>query len=99
MYAMTTLPEILHRLEAAKPTLQAKYPLAMLGIFGSYSRGEAHPDSDVDILVEFSRPVGFEIADLAMELEEILGERVDIASKKGISPRMLPYVERSLIVV
>lgn len=89
---MTTLPIILSQLHEAKPHLQEKYPLAMIGIFGSYSRGEALPDSDVDILVEFSRPVGFEIADLAIELEEILGERVDIASKKGISSQMMPFI-------
>ncbi|MCU0424452.1 MAG: nucleotidyltransferase domain-containing protein, partial [Candidatus Kapabacteria bacterium] len=65
---MTILPEILSRLEAAKPTLRQKYPLAAIEVFGSYSRGEVRPDSDVDILVEFSPPVGFEIADLAMEL-------------------------------
>jgi uncharacterized protein len=96
---MTTLPEIVHRLEVAKPILRQKYPLKMLGVFGSYSRGDARPESDVDILVEFSRPVGFEIADLAMELEEILGENVDLVSKKAISERMMPFVERSLIVV
>jgi hypothetical protein len=96
---MTTLPEILSRLEAAKPTLRQKYPLAAIGVFGSYSRGEARPDSDVDILVEFSRPMGFEIADLAMELEEILGENVDLVSKEAIAERMMPFVERSLILI
>lgn len=96
---MTTLPEILSRLEAAKPMLRQKYPLAAIGVFGSYSRVEAHSDSDVDILVEFSRPVGFEIADLAMELEEILGENVDLVSKKAISEQMMPFVERSLILI
>jgi predicted nucleotidyltransferase len=96
---MTSLPDILHRLALAKPTLQQKYPLATLGVFGSYSRGEARPESDVDILVEFSRPVGFEIADLAVELEELLGVNVDIVSKKAISERMMPFVQDSLILV
>jgi uncharacterized protein len=96
---MITLPEILSRLETAKPTLRQKYPLTLLGVFGSHSRGEARSESDVDILVEFSRPVGFEIADLAMELEELLGENVDLVSKKAISERMMPFVEASLILV
>lgn len=78
---MTTLPRVITQLQGQKPYLQAKYPLAMIGIFGSYSRGEARFDRDVDILVEFSRPVGFEAADLAIELEEILGEDIDLVSK------------------
>ncbi len=96
---MTTLPRILAQLQERKPYLQEKYPLAMIGVFGSYSRGEAHSESDVDILVEFSRPVGFEAADLAMELEEILGENVDLVSKKAVSERMMPFVEQSLILI
>lgn len=96
---MTTLPRIIAQLQERKPYLQEKYPLVMIGIFGSYSRGEARFDSDVDVLVEFSRPVGFEAADLAIELEEILGEDVDLVSKKAITPEMIPFVEHSLIVI
>ena len=96
---MTTLPRIIAQLQEQKPYLQEKYPLTAIGVFGSYSRGEARPESDVDILVEFSRPIGFEVADLAMELEEILGENVDIVSKKAISERMMPFVEQSLILI
>ena len=50
-----------------------------LAIFGSVARDEAGPDSDVDILVEFARPVGyFELFDLQQHLEQILGCKVDL---------------------
>jgi hypothetical protein len=44
---------------------------------GSFARNEAGPDSDIDVLIEFSKPVGFEVADLAFELEDLLGHTVD----------------------
>ena len=50
-------------------------------------------------MVEFSQPVGFEIADLVEELEELLQHKVDIVSKKAIRPNMMPFVEKDLVYV
>ena len=93
------LPEIRRRLAEAQEDLFRRYPIRRLGIFGSVVRGDARLDSDIDILVEFSEPVGFEIVDLAMELESLLGHKVDLVSRKGIRERLLPYVERDLVYV
>ena len=93
------LSEIRHRLAEAHEDLFRRYPIRRLGIFGSVVRGDARPGSDIDILVEFSEPVGFEIVDLAMELETLLGHKVDLVSRKGIRDRLLPYVERDLVYV
>jgi predicted nucleotidyltransferase len=76
-----------------------RYPLKRLGIFGSVVRGDAGPDSDVDILVEFSGPIGFEVADLAGELEEILGRPVDLLTAGAIRERMRARIESSLVYV
>ena len=70
-----------------------------MALFGSYARNEANEGSDVDILVEFSAPVGFEFIDLAMELEDILQTKVDLIAKKGLKATLLPYVEKNLIYV
>ena len=91
--------EIIKTLRRIKAELTLKYPIARLGLFGSRARGDARPDSDVDILVEFSMPVGLEIVDLAMELEALLGEKVDLVSRKAIKPRMLPFIEKDLMYV
>lgn len=93
------LNEIKRRLDEARGDLFRRYPLRSLGIFGSTARGDGAPDSDVDILVEFTEPVGFEVADLAMDLEELLGRKVDLVSRKAVRERMLPYVERDLVHV
>lgn len=76
-----------------------KYPLKSMALFGSVARNEASDQSDVDILVEFSEPVGFEFVDLAIELEEILHCKVDLVSKNGVKPQMLSFIEKDLIYV
>ena len=93
------LQEIRHCLSGAREDLFHRYPIRRLGVFGSFARGDARPDSDIDIMVEFSEPVGFEIVDLAMELEALLGHKVDLVSRKGVREWLLPYVERDLVYV
>jgi uncharacterized protein len=79
-----------------------KYRVRQMGIFGSAARGEATPDSDIDILVEFLPDSGmslFRLDDLNRELEELLGRKVDLASKRGLKPQVRPYVMRDLRIV
>jgi len=60
-----------------------------LALFGSLARGEGRADSDVDILVEFSQPVGlFAFVRLQRYLEEILGRSVDLVTPGAIRPEM-----------
>jgi uncharacterized protein len=58
-----------------------------LAVFGSLSRGEATAASDIDLLVEFSRPVGLlAFIRLRQRLTEILGRRVDLVTPKALRP-------------
>jgi len=86
-------------LSANKDVLFHKYPIKALGIFGSVARMEENTDSDIDILVEFSEPVGWEIIDLASELEELLGYKVDLVSKKAVRPNLMPFVLKDIVYV
>ena len=86
---MKTRNEILDFLRAMKPELESGYHVRTIGIFGSVVRGESHMRSDIDVLVEFSPPIGlFKF----LELEELLGERlggkVDLVSKKALKPEI-----------
>jgi predicted nucleotidyltransferase len=64
-------------------------------------RGEETSASDVDILVEFERPIGLKIVDLKDYLEQILGIEVDVASKKAVirKPRLWQYIREELVSV
>ena len=66
---------------------QKKYNINELGIIGSYARGEQTEDSDLDIMVDFHKPIGWEVVDLRDDLEKILGLHVDLILKAGIKQR------------
>lgn len=73
---------VLQKLKENKEWLFKKYPIKSLALFGSRSREDFREDSDVDVLVEFSKPVGMEFIKLAHELEDILNNKVDLVSRK-----------------
>ena len=69
----------------------ARWAVAELAVFGSVARGEARPDSDVDILVQWKpgAPIGFlAMARMADELGALLGRRVDLVPRDGLRPRI-----------
>jgi predicted nucleotidyltransferase len=75
-------------------------PVLRVEVFGSYARGEAHVGSDFDLLVEFlpDAHVGlFEMGDLKEELEERLGCRVDLLSRKAVERSTNPYRRRTIL--
>lgn len=75
-----TLDEALARLRAVRPGL-AEFPIRSLAVFGSVARDEATATSDVDVLVEFSAPVGLlAFVRLKRQLESALGVRVDLTT-------------------
>jgi predicted nucleotidyltransferase len=77
--------------------LEEKYKVKTVAIFGSYARNEQTEDSDImDIMVEFSEPVGFEFFRLARFLEDILGVRVDLTTPDGVKPNRIKYVTEDL---
>jgi len=67
-------------------------------IFGSVARGEAGPDSDVDVLVEFEKGRSlFDHAGLLLDLEAILGCKVDVVSERGLRERIRDRVLREAV--
>ncbi|MEZ4807566.1 MAG: hydroxyisourate hydrolase [Flavobacteriales bacterium] len=77
---MGTLVDILSVLRRERTRLFAKYGLKSMAVFGSATRDDFRPDSDVDIMIEMGTPLGIEFIDLADELEGLL-EQVDLATK------------------
>ncbi|MBI3193466.1 MAG: nucleotidyltransferase family protein [Ignavibacteriae bacterium] len=96
---MKTLQEIKKTLVEHKEEIARKYHVKSIGVFGSYSRGDNLPSSDVDILVDFSQPIGLEFVDLAEELEGILEMKVDLVPREAIKSEMFAFVEGDLVYV
>ncbi len=90
------LEPVMNRLRAA---CHAK-DVAMLGIFGSVARGEDTANSDVDLLVRLSKPVGFvEFITLEDTFKEILGRNVDLATESSLHPLIRKNVLADLQVI
>jgi predicted nucleotidyltransferase len=87
---------ILQKLKDNKEQLFSKYPIKSLALFGSRAREDYREDSDVDVMVEFSKPVGMEFIRLAHELEDMFSYKVDLVSKKGVKPHYLKVIEKDL---
>lgn len=93
---MLNLNTVKETLLAHKQRLSTKYGLSSLAIFGSYARNEQTDESDLDVLVEFNRPIGSAFIDLADELEQLLKVKIDLVSKKGIKEKYLKSIEKEL---
>jgi predicted nucleotidyltransferase len=94
-----TRDEIINCLKENKERLQSKFPLKSIALFGSCARNEQTEDSDIDVLVEFNQPVGFEFIDLLEDLEKLFNHKIDLVSKKGVKDHYLPYIEDDVIYV
>jgi len=76
------------------------YGVKSLALFGSVARGEARPGSDVDLLVEFNRPVGlFGLIAMQQRLEELLGCPVDLGTPDSLKNNIRPHVMEDCIYV
>jgi len=95
-----TFNDIKTILQQHRGYLRDKYGVREIGVFGSYIRGEQGEDSDVDILVEFDKPVGFfRFLDLEEYLESILGLKVDLVTRKALKPVIGKYILDELVNV
>lgn len=96
---MKSLQEIKNALIHNKKRLLREYSIKTIAIFGSYSRGDRSSSSDIDILVEFSDKIGIRFVDLADDLENIVGFKVDLVSRKGVKDKYLKSIDPDLIYV
>jgi predicted nucleotidyltransferase len=81
--------EILHR----HRTELKSFGVKSLALFGSAVRGEAKPTSDIDILVEFNKPIGlFSFIRLQHRLSEILGRQVDLVTQEALKPQLRDHI-------
>ena len=68
-------------------------------LFGSYARGDQNDDSDIDLLVTLKKPMGYDFMDLENILSDGLQKSVDLVTKDGVSPYILPYIEKQKVLI
>ncbi|MEM2173226.1 MAG: nucleotidyltransferase family protein [Thermoproteota archaeon] len=88
---MKRIEEIKDKIEKLKPVLRERFRVKIIGVFGSYTRGEEREDSDLDVLVEFEEGAELSLLDfirLENYLSEELGVKVDLVEKNTLKPRI-----------
>ena len=85
MQRSTSREQVIQTLREQLPHLRERYGVMRMALFGSFAKATPTDTSDVDLLVELSRPLGLEFVELANHIEEILGRKADLATFETFS--------------
>ena len=92
--------DVLELLREHKPVLAERFGVVDLALFGSTSRDEARPDSDIDILVSFDRPTDPDCYfGVQFYIEDLLGRPVVLVTDTALRTELRPYVEAEAVRV
>ena len=88
------------KIESIKIYFRTK-PVLKAYLFGSYVRGQADSESDIDILVDldYTEKIGLQFIQMKLDLENILNSKVDLVSSAGLSKFIKPLVDREKQVI
>ena len=94
----TTTTDILTKLSSREvKRYYREKGIEYLALFGSASRGESNPESDVDLLVRFNQSVSLlKLVTIERELSEMIGQPADLVTEAALSPRIRPFIEPDL---
>jgi predicted nucleotidyltransferase len=92
--------EVIRILLSLKAEIKKRFKTNLKGIFGSFARSEATPDSDIDILVEFLPAANlFDMAELTLFLEDRLHRNIDLVPESGIREELRQTILREAIML
>ena len=76
------------KLKELKPTLYRDFSVKEIGLFGSFSEGDFTDESDIDILVELEKPIGWKFFSLELYLEHIFQRKIDLVTKNALKDQI-----------
>jgi hypothetical protein len=93
---MVTQKEIKDLLRERYPYLVSEFGVKRIGMFGSSGKNVPRKSSDIDIVVEFERPIGFRFVEFVEYLENLLGRKVDVLTPAGIQGIRIPHIAKDI---
>ncbi len=93
---MLTRKGIIDILREKQPYLRDNFGVKKIGLFGSYAKGQGKRNSDIDIFVEFKRPMGFKFMEFADYIEKLLGRKADILTLPGVSSIRVKKISKDI---
>jgi predicted nucleotidyltransferase len=85
---MVTKNDIILKLKELKPLLYKDYSVKEIGLFGSFSDETFTEESDIELLVEFERPIGWKFFSLEIYLEKIFNRKIDLVTKNALKDQI-----------
>ncbi len=85
---MISKKDILSKLKELKPMLYKEYSVKKIGLFGSFSDETFTENSDIDILIELERPIGWKYFSLELYLEKIFNRKIDLVTKNALKEQI-----------
>lgn len=96
---MNSKEEILNKLESLLPYLKGEYSVKSIGLFGSFADDTFDKDSDIDLLVELDKPIGWKFFTLQLFLEKELSRKVDLVTQKALKESMKESILNKVLFV
>ncbi len=88
LWNMISKSEILSKLAELKPILYRDYAVKEIGLYGSYSDNSFSEESDIDILIELEKPIGWKFFSLELYLENIFNKKIDLVTKNSLKEQL-----------
>ncbi len=85
---MITKEDIISKLSELKPILYNEYAVKKIGLFGSFSTNTFTENSDIDILIELEKPIGWKFFSLELYLEKIFKRKIDLVTKNALKEQI-----------
>ena len=85
---MVSQNDIIDKLKELKPELYKDFRVKKIGLFGSFSDESYSEESDIDLLVELEKPIGWKFLSLEIYLEKVFNRKVDLVTKKALKSQL-----------
>lgn len=96
---MLTKEYILSKLAELKPELYKDYSVKEIGLFGSFSDESSSEESDIDLLVEFEKPIGWKYFSLEIYLEGVFNRKIDLVTKNALKRQIKDRILKQVYFV
>ena len=94
------IKNIKQKLKNSERFLKEKFLVKKIGVFGSYARNEASPNSDLDLMVWFKEQKSLlGVIRIERELSELLGVKIDLLTEQAVSPHLIDRIRNELKVI
>ena len=96
---MLTKQEIITTLKEIKPFLSKEFAVKEIGLFGSFSSETNLEESDIDLLVELERPIGWKFFSLELFLENKFGRKIDLVTKNALKKQLKENILKEVLYI